>query len=141
MKTIRIVSVLALLLIVSSPCFALVMIEPVSRERAEKDFGARIRTEMVATKQVGVWLEFSPKGKLETFSSVQLDIMLAERRVVSATLSPLKQTPVTIVVYFSTDPAYLSGSTFTVFYKSSGFPSYDGFSFKVSDFIKHGSSH
>ena len=142
MKTIRVVSLLTLMLLLTSRCLALVMIETVSKERAEKDFGATIRTEVVGTNQVGVSLEFAPKGKLQTFSSVQLEITVGERRLVSATLSPLKHTPDTVAVYFSTDPAYLSTSRLTVFYKiSGGFPPYDGIQFNVIDFIKHESSH
>src|SRR5437773_275877 len=82
---------------------AMVVLTEVSSERAAKDLGATIRTEMVGTNQVGVWLEFAPKGKLETFSSVQLEITSGERTLVSAMLSPSKQTPDTVVVYFSTD--------------------------------------
>lgn len=117
------------------------MIEPVSKEQLEKDFGATIRTETVATNQVGVWLEFKPRGKLQTFSSVQLEITSGERTLVSATLAPLKQTRDVVVVYFSTDPVYLSTSRLTLFYKiSSGFPPYDGIQFNVADFIKPESS-
>ena len=137
MRTTRFASLLMLMLLATSRCFALVMIETVSREQAEKDFGASIRTEAVGTNQVGVWLEFVPKGKLRTFSSVQLEITSVERKLVSATLAPLKQTPESVVVYFSTDPAYLPGSSLTVFYKiNSGDPPYDGIQFKIGDFIK-----
>jgi hypothetical protein len=143
MKTFLKITVLTFLVMAaSSRCYALVMITDVSSERAAKDLGATIRTEMVGTNQVGVWLEFAPKGKLQTFSSVQLEIASGDRRLVSATLSPLKQTQDTVVIYFSTDPAYLSMSTLTVFYKiSGGFPPYDGIRFKISDCIKHETSH
>jgi hypothetical protein len=131
-----------LMFLAASRCFAVVMIETVSREQAEKDFGASIRAEAVGTNQVGVWLEFAPKGKLRTFGSVQLEIKSGEHKLVSATLAPLKQTPKTVVVYFSTDPAYLPGSRLTVFYKiSSGEPPYDGIQFNVSDFIKPAPPH
>lgn len=142
MKTVRIVSLLASLFLISSRCFALVMIEPVSKEQAAKDFGATIRTETIGTNQVGVWLEFTPKGKLQTFSSVQLEITSGERTLVSAMLAPLKQTEDIVVVYFMTDQALLSASRLTVFYKiSSGSPPYDGIQFNVADFIKDGTSH
>ena len=142
MKTYIKIAVLTFLVIAaSSRCYALVMITDVASEQAAKDLGATIRTEMVGTNQVDVWLEFAPKGKLQTFSSVQLEITSGDRKLVSAMLSP-KQTPDTVVVYFSTDPAYLSTSTLTVFYKiSGGFPPYDGIRFKVSDCIKHEVSH
>ena len=142
MKTVRIVSLLTLLFLGSSRCFALVMIEPVSKEQAAKDFGAAIRTETISTNQVGVWLEFTPKGKLQTFSFVQLEITSGERTLVSATLAPLKQTEDIVLVYFMTDQAHLSASKLTIFYKiSSGSPPYDGIQFNVTDFIKHETSH
>ena len=141
MKTIRNVSLLTFLLLTSLDCFALVMIEPVSKERAAKEYGATIRSETVGTNQIGVWLQFTPKGKLQTFSSVQLEISSWDRTLVSATLAPLKQTEAGVVVYFVTDPAHLSTSRLTVFYKiSSGFPPYDGIQFNVADFIKHEAS-
>lgn len=118
------------------------MIEPVSKEQAAKDFGATIRTETVGTNQVGVWLEFTPKGKLQTFSSVQLEITSGERTLVSATLAPSKQTADAVVVYFMTDPAHLFTSRLTVFYKiSSGLPPYEGIQFNIADFIKHEALH
>ena len=143
MKTFLKITVLTFLaMALSRRCFALIMITEVSSQQAAKDLGATIRTEVVGTNQVGVWLEFAPKGKLQTFSSVQLEIASGDRKLVSATLSPLKQTPDTVVIYFSTDPAYLSTSTLTLFYKiSGGFPPYDGFRFKVSDCLKHETSH
>jgi uncharacterized protein YbaA (DUF1428 family) len=145
MKTLRIVSLLALLFMASSRCLASVGIEVVSKARAAKEFGAGIRTETVGTNQVGVWLEFTPKGKLQTFSSVQLEITSGERTLVSATLAPSKQTADAVVVYFMTDPAHLPTSRLTVFYQiSSGWPPYDGIQFNVADFIdftKHETSH
>jgi hypothetical protein len=142
MKTYLKIALLTFLIIAaSSRCYADMMITDVASEQAAKDLGAAIRTEMVGTNQVGVWLEFAPKGKLQTFSSVKLEIGSGDQRLVAATLSPSKQTPDTVVVYFSTDPTYLSKSTLTVFYKiSGGFPPYDGIRFqserlyKASDF-------
>ena len=142
MKITRFASLLLLMFLAASRCLGLVLIETVSKERAEKDFGASIRTEAVGTNQVGVWLEFTPKGKLRTLSSVQLEITSGDHKLVSATLAPSKQTPENVVVYFSTDPAYLPGSRLTVFYRiSSGYPPYDGIQFNVADFIKHEASH
>src|SRR2546422_4884355 len=81
MKTLLKITFLTFLVMVaSSRCYALVMLTEVSSERAAKDLGATIRTEMVGTNQVGVWLEFAPKGKLETFSSVQLEITSGDRK-------------------------------------------------------------
>ncbi len=134
MKHIFIVPVVLFLAIATPSCFGLVVLEGVSKQRA-KELGATITAKMVGTNQAGVWLEFVPKGKLKAFSSVTLEITSGERSVVTASLSPLKQTPESVVVYFSTDPAYLRTSTLFVYYKSTGFPPYDGFEFKVGDFI------
>ena len=99
MKTSFKIAVLTFLVIAaSSRCYARMMITDVTSEQAAKDLGATIRTEMVGTNQVGVWLEFAPKGKLQTFSSVKLEIGSDDLRLVAATLSPSKRTPDTVVV-------------------------------------------
>ena len=128
------------MLVASTSCFASIGVETISKARA-KDLGATVSAKMVGTNQVGVWLEFAPKGKLQTFSSVSLEISSGEQRLVSATLSPLKQTPDSVVVYFSTDPAHLATSTLMVFYKSSGIPPYDAYRFNIGDFVTYDSLH
>ncbi|SPE58636.1 hypothetical protein SBV1_2760011 [Verrucomicrobia bacterium] len=133
-------AVLIFPLMVSYTSSGLIMVESVSKERA-KELGATIRTEMVDTNQVGVWLEFAPTGKLQTFSSVALEIGSGDKRLVSATLSPLKQTTNTVVYYFSTDLEHVRASALTVFYKiDGGWPPYDGFRFNISDFATSGIS-
>lgn len=120
----------------SSQCFALRGIEEVSKERAEKDFGARIRSEIVATNQFGVWFEFAPKGKLQNFHHVELEVTSGGRRLVQADLRPLKQSEESVVVYFSTDPAYLTSSTLTVIVTVDQEYA-QGYQFNVKDFINH----
>lgn len=124
----------------SVQCFALRIIYPVSKDRAEQDFGAKIRSEMVATNLVGVWLEFVPKGKLEKFHHVDLEISSGGRKIVGAALQPLKQTKESVVVYFSTDPAYLTSSTLTVIV-SVDLEYAEGYQFDVKDFVKPEQSH
>jgi len=48
----------------------MVKVESISKEEAKKEFGATIRTETVTTNPVDIWMEFKPRGKLQTFSSV-----------------------------------------------------------------------
>src|SRR5512133_1075072 len=133
MKLIRVVSLLTLLCLATSRCFGLVMIQQASKEQAGKEYGASIRTEAAGTNQVGVWLEFAPKGKLATFSSVQLEITSGERRIVSATLAPSKQTADVVTVYFVTDREHLATSSLTVYYKIvGGLPPYEGLRFNVA---------
>jgi hypothetical protein len=142
MKTILLkFTVVALLFFAaSSQCFALRGIQAVSKERAEKDFGARIRSEMVATNLVGVWLEFAPKGELQKFHHVELEVTSGGRRLVGADLRPLKHTDKSVVVYFSTDPAYLASSTLTVIVSVDQEYAV-GYQFNVKDFVKHEQPH
>ena len=141
MKTILKVAVLTFLFFAtSSQCFALRGIYAISKERAEKDFGATIRSEMVATNLVGVWLEFAPKGKLQKFHHVELEITSGGRKIVGADLRPLKQTEESVVVHFSTEPAYLTSSTLTVIV-SVDQEYAEGYQFNVKDFVKHEQSH
>lgn len=136
MKTIAIASILSLLCLASSPCFALIGIEVVPKERAEKEFGAQMRTRAVGTNQVEVWFAFTPKGKLQTFSSVEVKGSAGEPIPFSTTAAPSTQPPDAVVIHFKTVPAHLSKGKLRVFYKiSSGFPPYDAVEFNLADFI------
>lgn len=52
----------------------------------------------MGTNEVGVWIELKPKGKLEGFSHVSLEIGAEGRRLVSANLLPSRQTDESVVV-------------------------------------------
>ena len=122
------------MLFASASCFGDIGIESVSKERA-KELGVTITTKMVAANEVGVWLEFARKGKLQTFSFAKLKTPSGERRL---TLAPEKQTKDSVVVYFSTDKEHLATSTLRLFYRlSDGEPPYDAFSFNIGDFVSH----
>ena len=141
MKPILKVAILTFLFFAtSSHCFALRGIYAVSKERAEKDFGATIRSDMLASNLVGVWLEFAPKGKLQKFHHVELEISSGGRKIVGADLRPLKQSEESVVVYFSTEPGYLISSTLTVIV-SVDQEYAEGYQFNVKDFVKHEPSH
>ena len=87
--------------------------------------------------QVSVWLEFAPKGRLKTYSSVQLEIKSGNQKVVSARLAPSKQTPDLVTYCFSTTPELLRKSALTVFYRiEGGYPPFDGFRFDIGNFIE-----
>ena len=108
MKTILKMAVLAFMVIgVSSRCYALRLIHGVSTEQAAQELGVKITSEVVATNQIGVWLEFSPHGKLERFSHSELKVVSGGRELVCATLLPLQQTSDKVVLYFSADRDYL----------------------------------
>jgi hypothetical protein len=143
MKKILKIALLAFLVVGAvSRGYARIGITEVASAQAAQDWGATIRIETLATNQIGVWLEFGLKGKLQTYSSVQLEIVSGGRKVVSATLAPSKQSPDKLAVYFLTDPAYLSASTLTVYYRiKRGYPPYDGVRFKIADCIGHNTAH
>jgi hypothetical protein len=133
------VSVLALLLVSSVLSYGAIN-ETVSKERA-KELGATVRTKVVGTNQVGVWLEFAPKGRLQNFCHADLAIGSCDRTVVTANLSPLHQSDDSVLIYFSTDPANLQISTLFVFCKSNGDAPFDIFRFNVGDFVAHDFTH
>jgi hypothetical protein len=137
MPIIQMLLVLALLVVAPVSSFGAIN-EAVSPMQA-KDLGATIRTEVVGTNQVGVWLEFAPKARFQAFKHAALGISSCDHFVVSADLAPFKQTPESIVIYFSTNPAYLKDSTLFVFCKSNGDAPLEIFSFNVGDFVKRDS--
>ena len=160
MRTIRIISVLAGLVVTSLSCFGAIFVTYVSKEQAENEFGATLRTAQVATNELRVWLEFAPQGRLRTFHSVQLQTTARDGTLVSKSLSAVKRTtervvrsaftsdaqgnlsPVknkeeTTVVEFSIAPADLSISRLIFYYQiDSGLPPYAGIEFRISDFMK-----
>jgi hypothetical protein len=130
MKTILKIAVLAFLVIgVSSRSYALRVIYSVSTEQAAQELGAKIRWEVVATNQVGVWLEFAPRGKLARFDHGELEIASAGRQLVCAALQPLHQTSDKVVLYFSADAEHIKMSTLTLIVSVD--PEYaEGYSFR-----------
>jgi hypothetical protein len=106
-----------------------------SRERA-KELGAAIRSAKAGPNEVRVWLEFVPKGELKSFTRVELEISVGERRVVSAPLLPSHPTPESVAVNFLADPDYLPTSMLTIVV-SDGVRSRVGYRFKLKDFIEH----
>ena len=125
-----------LLFFTGARCWAVTAVQPVSRAQA-KEWGMVIRTALVATNQVGVWLELSPAGKLRAATSALLEIGAANQNRVSKTLLPLAVGKV--IFYFSTEPADLAASTVTVYAKVGGGNSpATGFQLKIIDFINSG---
>ena len=136
MKTILKIAVLAFLVISSSHCYAARLVRGVATEQAAQELGVTIRSEVVATNQIGVWLEFSPHGKLAHFSHGELQVASGGRQSVSATLLPLQQTSDKVVLYFSADAANIKMSTLTVIVSGASGPDPDGYSFAIKDFVK-----
>ena len=67
MKTLFGIAVLVVLLVAPSPCFALTVKHPVSKEGA-KELGMEVRTTADGPNHVIVQLEFKTEGKFEEFS-------------------------------------------------------------------------
>ncbi len=136
MKTTRILSVFALMLFASALCFGSVVVETVSKERA-KALGVSFATKTVATNQVEVSFQYVPKDLYQSVVSVTLDIYSGDRKLVSATISPSKQTADLVVYHFTTDPAFLAGSSLKVCFKDGGIPPYGYSLFQLGDFVSH----
>jgi hypothetical protein len=137
MRTILKIAVLALLVIgLSSWCYAMRLVQGVSSAQMAQELGVTIRSEVVGTNQMGVWLEFSPRGKLAHFSHGELEVASSERRLVCATLLPLQHTSDKVVLYFSADPDNMKMSTLTIIVSGASGPAPDGYSFAIKDFVK-----
>ena len=103
MKTAFNIAVLAVLLVAPSPCFALWLIAPVSKERA-KELGMEVRSTAAGPDQVRVELEFKVEGKLKNFSRV--DLWFGEGEL-TAPLQEDRSKPGRVVVSFHADRAQL----------------------------------
>jgi len=134
LKTELNISVLTFLLVAaSSQCFAEMVGQDVSKERA-KELGVAIRSRMANTNEVQVWLEFTTKGELKDFTYAQLGIMAGERSVLSATLLPKHPSPDIVLIFFSADPATMPTCIVTIVVGE--FLSMTGYRFKLKDFVE-----
>lgn len=135
MKTGRNRLALALLLFAAaSPCFGLVLIADVSKERA-KEMGVTLRSHLNGDAGVAVWLEFKTQGALKDFTHVDLQITAEGKSLVRAVLR-VERTPAGIVsANFSADPAWLATSTLTIRVHD-GERNLIGYRLKVKDFIE-----
>ncbi len=116
MKTILDVSVLAVVLVAaSSPCLAMWMHAPVSKEGAKK-LGMEVRTTATEPNHVivelefkteGNFQEFSPEGKYKDGSRVELRIGEGDNPPVTAALREDRSKPGRVVVSFTADRGQL----------------------------------
>ena len=161
MRTLRILSAVACQLVACFSCFGLVCISSATKEQAENEFAATLRTVLVTTNEVRFQLAFVRQGRLRTFSSTQLQTTAKDGTLVSkplaavtrsaqrvvrnsvfttdpqGKLSPETAETETVVVDFSIAPADLSTSQLTLYYKiDGGFPPYEGIALRIADFIK-----
>ena len=134
MKTIFSFLVLGILLVAApSPCFGLMEIEHVSKERA-KALGVEIRSIAAGPKIVRVELAFEIKGELKSFSRVDLEIEDGEKRV-SASLREDRSKPGRVVVSFAADRANLDKITLRVVVQP-GARTIIGYDFRMKDFVE-----
>jgi hypothetical protein len=106
MKTKLNVFVLALLLVVPSPCFALWEVETVSKERA-KELRMDVRSKAAGPDHVRVELEFKAEGELKDFDRVDLRFGERSKSLVTAPLREDRSKSGSVVVSFSADRAQL----------------------------------
>jgi hypothetical protein len=134
-KTMMHISVLTFLLVAaSSQCFAEIVIEDVSTNRA-RELGVTIRTNMNGQAGIQVRLEFKTTGELKMYSHVELQIGDGENRIMSAPLLVSSASPERVAVNFSVYPAYLSKSTLTIVVRDTPLGA-TGYRFEVKDFIE-----
>jgi hypothetical protein len=109
------ITVLAVLLVAPSPCFAAWDIELVCKERA-KELGLEVRMTANGPNHVSVQLEFktegkfeefSPKGKFKDRSRVELRIGEGDNTAVTAPLREDRSKPGRVVVSLTADRAQL----------------------------------
>jgi hypothetical protein len=134
MKPILTIAAVAFLFVVApSPCFALTLIAPVSKERA-KELGMEVRSAADGPNQVRVELEFKAEGKLKNFSSVDLQIGDQDKPLVTASLREDRSKPGRVAVSFTADLAQLDKLTLQV-----TVPESDGrtiYEIRVTDFVE-----
>jgi hypothetical protein len=127
MKTLFGIAVLAVLVVAPSPCFALWVIAPVSKEGAKK-LGMEVRSTAAGPDQVRVELEFKiegklkdfiPGGKFENYSGVELRIGEGENSQVTAPLREDRSKPGRVMVRFTADRAQLGKLKLCVFVRES----------------------
>jgi hypothetical protein len=133
MKTAFNVAVLAVVLVAPSPCFALTLIAPVSKERAKK-LGMEVRSEADGPNQVRVELEFKAEGPLKNFSRVDLRFGEGDNPPLTAPLKEDRSKPGRIVVRFTADRTQLDKISLWVIV-----PESDGrtiYQLRVKDFVE-----
>ena len=113
MKTAFGIAVLAVLLISTSPCFALGFVKNVSKEGA-KELGMEVRSEAAGANQVRVELEFKVEGQLRNFSGVDLWFGEGDNPSLAATLQTDHSKPGQVAVSFTADRAHLDKITLRV---------------------------
>ena len=139
LKTILNIPVLTfLLLVASSPCFALWSGGQVSKEQA-KELGMEIQSKPNGTNAVWVELEFKPESKLKCFSHVDLRISDGDKSLVTATLQQDRSRPGCVAVSLTADRAHLDKIALWVMVADM-MPGGTIYELRVKDFVDLGKS-
>jgi hypothetical protein len=131
MRTILGVFALAVLLVVTNPCFALWGIAPLTKKEA-KDLGIEVRSKAAAGfDAVEVELEIKADGKLKDFSRV--DLRVGEGKKVVTPLQADRSKPGRVVVRFTAERTRLDQIHLWVMVpEEAGGTAYD---LRVKDFV------
>ena len=133
MKVTFTLAVLAVLLLgAPSPCFALMGIADVSKERA-KELGLEIRAEAHGPDQVWVGLEFKTGGELKEYERTELRIMEGGKFLVSASLKEDRSKPSRVSVTLTTDRSLLDKTSLVIVAGDPG--DYTGYEVRLKDFL------
>lgn len=134
MKAILNISAVAgIIVVASTPCFALWQTTPVFEKEA-KALGMHVRSEPAGSNHVKVELEFKPQGKLKNFSHVELRIGEGDNPPVTAPLREDRSKPGRVVVGFTADRAQLDKLTLSVMVPF--FTGGDEYLLRVKDFVE-----
>jgi hypothetical protein len=90
------------LLVMPGRCSAIEFIKDVSREEAKK-LGVVLQTSRNGEAGMRVSVEFEPKGELQNFLRVEVEIFKGGKCLIYAPLQTSNPTPGKIAAYFSTD--------------------------------------
>ena len=137
MKTAFSIAALAVLLISTSPCFALGSVLQVSKEEAKK-MGMEVRSETAGPNQVRVELEFKVEGGLKNFKGVDLWFGEGDNPLLAAPLQPDRSKPGRVVVSFTADRAHLDKITLRVTVSEAGDTVYK---LRIKDFVEPEKGH
>ena len=137
MKTTFSIAALAVLLISTSPCFALGSVLQVSKEEAKR-MGMEFRSETVGPNQVRVELQFKVEGGLKNFKHVDLWFGEGANPLLAAPLQPDRSKPGQVVVSFTADRAHLDKVTLRVTVSELGDTVYK---LRIKDFVEPGKGH
>jgi hypothetical protein len=137
MKNAFSIAAVAVLLISTSPCFALGSVLQVSKEEAKK-MGMEVRSTALGANQVRVELEFKVEGGLKNFRHVDLWLGEGDNPLLAAPLQADRSKPGQVAVSFTADRAYLDKITLRVTVSELGDTVYK---LRIKDFVEPEKGH